>query len=60
MYESTGHLTKEFKYGLEQLGMLDSKESKSHGLVFTGTEPQNNYEYLALEKAEAYNAGRLF
>jgi methylase of polypeptide subunit release factors len=60
MYESTGHLTKEFKYGLEQLGMLDAKEAKSNGLVFTGTKPQNNYEYLALEKAAAYNAHAVY
>lgn len=60
MYQSNEVLTKEFQYGLEQLGMIDSKEATTNGLIFIGTKPQNSYEFLALEKAAAYKAKAVY
>lgn len=60
MYELIEKLTEEFKNGLVQLDMLDAKEPESFGLVFAGTIPRNNYEYIAMEKAAKYNVDAVY
>ncbi|MCX6580150.1 MAG: N-6 DNA methylase [Candidatus Aminicenantes bacterium] len=58
-------LTEQFRYGLEQLDMLDTEShefQESSGLVFTDSLSLscNNYERLALEKARKYKADAIY
>ncbi|MGE5341548.1 MAG: HsdM family class I SAM-dependent methyltransferase [Candidatus Omnitrophota bacterium] len=56
-------LTEAFKYGLEQLEMLDAEQSdltESFGLVFMNSAPDNHYERIALEKARKYKADAVY
>lgn len=56
-------LTKGFRYGLEQLDMLDTElpqSTESFGLVFTDSLPLNSSERLALEKARKYKADAIY
>ena len=61
-------LTEQFRYGLEQLDMLDTESpespefQESFGLVFTDSLSLscNNYERLALEKARKYKADAIY
>ncbi|MDQ1354081.1 MAG: hypothetical protein QG657_4390, partial [Acidobacteriota bacterium] len=67
-YKVSKQLTEQFRYGLEQLDMLDIETHESHefqessGLVFTDSLSLscNNYERLALEKARKYKADAIY
>lgn len=60
MTNDTKVLTKKFKFGLEKLDMYVPNRHDSSGLVLVEELPQNEYEYIALEKARKYNVNAVY
>jgi len=54
------HLTSEFRYGLEQLDMLDQESPDSSGLVLKNEYPENFHQRLFLEKTRKYKVDAVY